>query len=89
EYDKRENFYVVLEEPRWLKRGISGAPSAELEEARKIAEKGRPVLGEYSRLEVIIEESMAFKIRQGMAPNGTIDPVEKAPPLCMRPVHGV
>ncbi|GAA6066662.1 sodium/calcium exchanger 2a isoform X2, partial [Tachysurus ichikawai] len=80
EYDKRENFYIVLEEPRWLKRGISdlllnqGAPSAEQEEARKIAEKGRPILGEHSRLEVIIEESMAFKIRQGMAPNGRIDP---------------
>ncbi|XP_058239682.1 sodium/calcium exchanger 2a isoform X2 [Hemibagrus wyckioides] len=95
EYDKRENFFIVLEEPRWLKRGISdlllnqGAPSAEQEEARKIAEKGRPVLGEQSRLEVIIEESMAFKIRQGMAPNGTIDPVDKAPPLCMRSVHGL
>ncbi|KAM9440824.1 sodium/calcium exchanger 2a [Clarias gariepinus] len=94
EYDKRENFYVVLEEPQWLKRGISDlllnqGKLPELEEARKIAEKGRPVLGEHSRLEVIIEESVAFKIRQGMAPNGTIDPVEKAPPLCMRPVHGV
>ena len=25
EYEKHENFYIVLEEPRWLKRGISGA----------------------------------------------------------------
>ncbi|XP_053533094.1 sodium/calcium exchanger 2a isoform X2 [Ictalurus punctatus] len=89
EYDKRENFYIVLEEPQWLKRGISGAPSAEQEEAKKTAERGRPVLGEHSRLEVIIEESMAFKIRQGMAPNGTLDPVEKAPPPCMRRVHGL
>uniref|UniRef100_A0A8C5HKD2 Sodium/calcium exchanger 2-like n=1 Tax=Gouania willdenowi TaxID=441366 RepID=A0A8C5HKD2_GOUWI len=24
EYEKHENFYIVLEEPRWLKRGISG-----------------------------------------------------------------
>lgn len=24
EYEKRENFYIVLEEPKWLKRGISG-----------------------------------------------------------------
>ncbi|XP_066515085.1 sodium/calcium exchanger 2a [Hoplias malabaricus] len=67
EYEKKENFYIVLEEPRWLKRGISdlllnqGTPSPELEEARRIAEKGKPVLGENSRLEVIIEESMAFK----------------------------
>ncbi len=24
EYEKQENFYIVLEEPKWLKRGISG-----------------------------------------------------------------
>lgn len=24
EYEKKENFFIVLEEPRWLKRGISG-----------------------------------------------------------------
>ena len=24
EYEKHENFFIVLEEPRWLKRGISG-----------------------------------------------------------------
>ncbi|XP_072531988.1 sodium/calcium exchanger 2a [Salminus brasiliensis] len=67
EYEKRENFYIVLEEPRWLKRGISdlllnqGTPAPELEEARRIAEMGKPVLGEHSKLEVVIEESMAFK----------------------------
>ncbi|XP_035383186.1 sodium/calcium exchanger 2a isoform X2 [Electrophorus electricus] len=85
EYEKRENFYIVLEEPRWLKRGISGS-TPEAEEARRIAEKGKPILGEHIRLEVIIEESMAFKIRQGMAPNGTLDPVQEAPPLRMRRV---
>uniref|UniRef100_W5K1U0 Solute carrier family 8 member 2a n=1 Tax=Astyanax mexicanus TaxID=7994 RepID=W5K1U0_ASTMX len=84
EYEKRENFYIVLEEPRWLKRGISGTPAPELEEAKKIAEMGKPVLGEHSKLEVIIEESMAFKIRQGMAPNGTLDPVQEASSLRMR-----
>ncbi|XP_076843722.1 sodium/calcium exchanger 2a isoform X2 [Brachyhypopomus gauderio] len=83
EYEKRENFYIVLEEPRWLKRGISGSTPA-AEEARKIAEKGKPTLGEHNRLEVIIEESMTFKIRQGMAPNGNLDPVQEAPPLRMR-----
>ncbi|KAL6463225.1 hypothetical protein MHYP_G00276160 [Metynnis hypsauchen] len=67
EYEKKENFYIVLEDPRWLKRGISdlllnqGASPPEQEEARRIAEMGKPVLGENSRLEVIIEESMAFK----------------------------
>ncbi|XP_028856157.1 sodium/calcium exchanger 2b isoform X2 [Denticeps clupeoides] len=65
EYEKRENFYIVLEEPRWLKRGISedaeGQLSAEEQEARRIAEMGKPVLGEHSRLEVVIEESYEFK----------------------------
>ncbi|XP_019748272.1 sodium/calcium exchanger 2b [Hippocampus comes] len=71
EYEKRENFFIVLEEPRWLKRGISalllsqegseGQLSAEEEEARRIAEMGKPILGEHSRLEVVIEESYEFK----------------------------
>uniref|UniRef100_A0A8C9R402 Solute carrier family 8 member 2b n=1 Tax=Scleropages formosus TaxID=113540 RepID=A0A8C9R402_SCLFO len=65
EYEKHENFFVVLEEPRWLKRGISenqeGQLSAEEEEARRIAEMGKPILGEHSRLEVVIEESYEFK----------------------------
>ncbi|CAL1571828.1 unnamed protein product [Knipowitschia caucasica] len=71
EYEKKESFYIVLEEPRWLKRGISalllnqddceGQVSAEEEEARRIAEMGKPILGEHSRLEVVIEESYEFK----------------------------
>ncbi|XP_073807046.1 sodium/calcium exchanger 2a isoform X5 [Danio rerio] len=79
EYEKRENFYIVLEEPKWLKRGISdlllnqATPGPEVEEARRIAEKGKPALGEHCKLEVIIEESMAFKVRQGMTPNGVLD----------------
>ncbi|XP_023833537.2 sodium/calcium exchanger 1-like [Salvelinus sp. IW2-2015] len=35
--------------------------SAEEEEARRIAEMGKPILGEHSRLEVVIEESYEFK----------------------------
>uniref|UniRef100_A0A3B4FE62 Sodium/calcium exchanger 2-like n=1 Tax=Pundamilia nyererei TaxID=303518 RepID=A0A3B4FE62_9CICH len=62
EYEKHENFFIVLEEPRWLKRGISeGEMTAEEEEARRIAEMGKPILGEHSRLEVVIEESYEFK----------------------------
>ncbi|XP_062274814.1 sodium/calcium exchanger 2b isoform X5 [Scomber scombrus] len=67
EYEKHESFYIVLEEPRWLKRGISalllnqGKPIYEEEEARRIAEMGKPILGEHSRLEVVIEESYEFK----------------------------
>ncbi|XP_029925534.1 sodium/calcium exchanger 2a isoform X1 [Myripristis murdjan] len=67
EYEKQENFFIVLEEPKWLKRGISalllnqGNPTPEEEEARRISEMGKPILGEHSRLEVIIEESCDFK----------------------------
>ncbi len=39
-----------------------GQMSTEEEEARKIAEMGKPVLGEHSRLEVVIEESYEFKV---------------------------
>uniref|UniRef100_A0A3Q4MF12 Sodium/calcium exchanger membrane region domain-containing protein n=1 Tax=Neolamprologus brichardi TaxID=32507 RepID=A0A3Q4MF12_NEOBR len=35
--------------------------TAEEEEARRIAEMGKPILGEHSRLEVVIEESYEFK----------------------------
>ncbi|XP_071317495.1 sodium/calcium exchanger 2a isoform X1 [Trachinotus anak] len=67
EYEKQENFFIVLEDPKWLKRGISalllnqGHPTPEEEEARRISEMGKPILGEHSRLEVIIEESCEFK----------------------------
>ncbi|XP_073335601.1 sodium/calcium exchanger 2a isoform X3 [Pagrus major] len=76
EYEKQENFFIVLEDPKWLKRGLSGKcasliikylcaltgnPTPEEEEARRISEMGKPILGEHSRLEVIIEESCEFK----------------------------
>uniref|UniRef100_A0A672FN15 Solute carrier family 8 member 2a n=1 Tax=Salarias fasciatus TaxID=181472 RepID=A0A672FN15_SALFA len=65
EYEKQENFFIVLEDPKWLKRGISGECGGSLcfteEEARRISEMGKPILGEHSRLEVIIEESCEFK----------------------------
>ncbi|XP_051632731.1 sodium/calcium exchanger 2-like isoform X1 [Manacus candei] len=71
EYEKKENFFIELGPPRWLKRGISAlllaqgdgerALSAEEEEARRIADMGKPILGENRRLEVVIEESYDFK----------------------------
>uniref|UniRef100_A0A3Q0SE35 Solute carrier family 8 member 2a n=1 Tax=Amphilophus citrinellus TaxID=61819 RepID=A0A3Q0SE35_AMPCI len=61
EYEKQENFFIVLENPKWLKRGLSDNPTPEEAEARRISEMGKPILGEYSRLEVIIEESCEFK----------------------------
>ncbi|XP_061819238.1 sodium/calcium exchanger 2a isoform X1 [Nerophis lumbriciformis] len=68
EYEKQERFFIVLEEPKWLKRGLSalllnqGFPTPEEEEARRISEMGKPILGEHSRIEIIIEESCEFKI---------------------------
>ncbi|XP_033928081.1 sodium/calcium exchanger 2 [Melopsittacus undulatus] len=71
QYEKRERFYIELGTPRWMHRGISALLlaqaegerqlSAEEEDARRIAEMGKPVLGENRRLEIIIEESYDFK----------------------------
>ncbi len=35
------------------------------EEERRIAEMGRPMLGDHVKLEIIIEESYEFKVRRG------------------------
>ncbi|XP_073338053.1 sodium/calcium exchanger 1b isoform X9 [Pagrus major] len=71
EYEKNKTFYIEIGEPRWLKRGIQslvlkqGEGSEPLagkdEEERRIAEMGRPMLGDHVKLEVIIEESYEFK----------------------------
>ncbi|XP_059972891.1 sodium/calcium exchanger 1 isoform X7 [Mesoplodon densirostris] len=71
EYEKECSFSLVLEEPKWIRRGMKGvrvykditARNCTLlsEEERRIAEMGRPILGEHTRLEVIIEESYEFK----------------------------
>lgn len=37
----------------------------EEEEAKRIAEMGKPILGEHPKLEVIIEESYEFKVSAG------------------------
>ncbi|XP_031727454.1 sodium/calcium exchanger 2a isoform X2 [Anarrhichthys ocellatus] len=73
EYEKQENFFIVLEDPKWLKRGLSGNPTPEEEEARRISEMGKPVLGEHSTLEVIIEESCEFKTPNGVLDQNTVD----------------
>ncbi|KYO18382.1 hypothetical protein Y1Q_0008504 [Alligator mississippiensis] len=102
EYEKECSFFLVLEEPIWLRRGmkalllnelgklLNGKPvfrkvqarehpfpstvisiqdeneekqplTSKEEEERRIAELGRPVLGEHTKLEIIIEESYEFK----------------------------
>ncbi|XP_075811285.1 sodium/calcium exchanger 1 isoform X2 [Microtus pennsylvanicus] len=103
EYEKECSFSLVLEEPKWIRRGMKAGLLSELggftltgqplfrkvqardhllpstvisisdeyddkqpltskeEEERRIAELGRPILGEHTKLEVIIEESYEFK----------------------------
>ncbi|XP_030575318.1 sodium/calcium exchanger 3 isoform X2 [Archocentrus centrarchus] len=71
EYEKNKNFFLELAEPRMVDMSLSSllldsnVPDRKLtsdeEEAKRIAEMGKPVLGENSKLEVIIEESYEFK----------------------------
>ncbi|XP_072842269.2 sodium/calcium exchanger 3 isoform X4 [Pogona vitticeps] len=71
EYERQENFFIVLGEPKWMERGISALLltqevterklTLEEEEAKRIAEMGKPILGEHPKLEIVIEESYEFK----------------------------
>ncbi|XP_046711194.1 sodium/calcium exchanger 1b isoform X1 [Silurus meridionalis] len=75
EYNKQCSFYLVLETPQWKRRGRTdhreevkeveqeeAEPlTGEDEEERRIAEMGKPTLGEHIKLEIIIEESYEFK----------------------------
>ena len=45
------------------------------EEERRIAEMGRPILGEHTRLEVIIEESYEFKVCLSALPSRKAGPI--------------
>ncbi|XP_063080005.1 sodium/calcium exchanger 3 [Engraulis encrasicolus] len=72
EYEKNKNFFLELAEPRMVDMSLQKAllladdvpdrkMSSEEEEAKRIAEMGKPILGEHAKLEVIIEESYEFK----------------------------
>lgn len=75
EYDKQCSFCIELQTPLWKRRGWTvyreeekeaGQEEAEPltgeeEEERRIADMGRPMLGDHPKLEVIIEESYEFK----------------------------
>ncbi|XP_062824993.1 sodium/calcium exchanger 1 isoform X5 [Anolis carolinensis] len=74
EYEKNKTFYIEIGEPRLVemseKKGGFTITDEEYEklpltkkeeEERRIAEMGRPILGEHTKLEVIIEESYEFK----------------------------
>ncbi|XP_014826398.1 PREDICTED: sodium/calcium exchanger 1 isoform X1 [Poecilia mexicana] len=77
EYEKNKAFYIEIGEPRLVESNDAKGqeeeekPKAEGEEEepltgkdeeeRRIAEMGRPMLGDHVKLEVIIEESYEFK----------------------------
>ncbi|XP_069568411.1 sodium/calcium exchanger 1b isoform X2 [Brachyistius frenatus] len=76
EYNKQSSFFLLLECPQWRRSGkeeTEEQPKEEQveeeqealtgkdEEERRIAEMGRPMLGDHVKLEVIIEESYEFK----------------------------
>ncbi|XP_060943347.1 sodium/calcium exchanger 1b isoform X9 [Limanda limanda] len=75
EYEKNKTFYIEIGEPRLLggsdtkgQEALVLSPEEEEEaltgqddEERRIAEMGRPMLGDHVKLEIIIEESYEFK----------------------------
>ncbi|XP_049592880.1 sodium/calcium exchanger 1b isoform X2 [Syngnathus scovelli] len=77
EYEKNKTFYVEIGEPRLVESDNSKEEKLQQkeeaiveeeealtgmdEEERRIAEMGRPMLGDHVKLEVIIEESYEFK----------------------------
>ncbi|KAK2824546.1 hypothetical protein Q5P01_021721 [Channa striata] len=73
EYEKNKTFYVEIGEPRLVESNDTKeeqqkdegdeeeALTGKDEEERRIAEMGRPMLGEHVKLEVVIEESYEFK----------------------------
>lgn len=67
-----------------LADGTEGQLSAEEEEARRIAEMGKPILGEHSRLEVVIEESYEFKVHYSIYFSYKV--FSKTTALCLCPV---
>ncbi|XP_065259202.1 sodium/calcium exchanger 3 isoform X2 [Emys orbicularis] len=74
EYEKNKTFFIELMSPRMVDMSLQKGGltlfsektdkrklTIEEEEAKRIAEMGKPVLGEHPKLEVIIEESYEFK----------------------------
>ncbi|XP_062286690.1 sodium/calcium exchanger 1b isoform X16 [Scomber scombrus] len=65
EYEKNKTFYIEIGEPRLVERGDSNVLGMKLtlqdDEERRIADMGRPMLGDHVKLEIIIEESYEFK----------------------------
>ncbi|KAM4771491.1 sodium/calcium exchanger 1 isoform 3-T3 [Rhinophrynus dorsalis] len=74
EYEKNKTFFLEIGEPRLVEMSEKKGDftiteeneekqplTSKEEEERRIAEMGRPVLGEHTKIEIIIEESYEFK----------------------------
>ncbi|XP_052386058.1 sodium/calcium exchanger 1 isoform X1 [Carassius gibelio] len=73
EYNKQCSFFIELQTPIWRRRGWTVYREEEKEpvqeeeepltgeEEQRIADMGKPMLGEHPKLEVVIEESYEFK----------------------------
>ncbi|XP_062286687.1 sodium/calcium exchanger 1b isoform X13 [Scomber scombrus] len=69
EYEKNKTFYIEIGEPRLVESNDTKAVSLKSgmkltlqdDEERRIADMGRPMLGDHVKLEIIIEESYEFK----------------------------
>ncbi|XP_030642081.1 sodium/calcium exchanger 1b isoform X10 [Chanos chanos] len=66
EYEKNKTFFLEIGEPQLLEtnetKDMQSYPlTGQEEEERRIAEMGKPTLGDHVKLEVIIEESYEFK----------------------------
>ncbi|KAM9395702.1 sodium/calcium exchanger 1b isoform 1-T1 [Salvelinus alpinus] len=74
EYEKNKTFYVEMGEPRLMETNDSKATEVAVKEVeeetpltevddedQRIADMGRPMLGDHVKLEIIIEESYEFK----------------------------
>ncbi|XP_056104680.1 sodium/calcium exchanger 1a isoform X7 [Rhinichthys klamathensis goyatoka] len=67
EYEKNKNFFLEIGEPQMVEMsarkedGEEDTLTKREKDERRVAEMGRPTLGEHVKLEVIIEESYEFK----------------------------
>ncbi|XP_035388654.1 sodium/calcium exchanger 1b isoform X2 [Electrophorus electricus] len=71
EYEKNKSFFLEIGDPQLIEtdekkeeqkaEGEDEALTGQEEEERRIAEMGKPTLGEHVKLEIIIEESYEFK----------------------------
>ncbi|XP_078256041.1 sodium/calcium exchanger 1-like isoform X2 [Rhinoraja longicauda] len=67
EYEKNKNFFIEIGEPHLVEMSEKKGNAEDKaimnkdEEEKRIAEMGRPVLGEHTKLEIVIEESYEFK----------------------------